>query len=56
LLLVLQEKTILWAITDLITKVAKEEENTQGKVIEEQIEKPVKIESSFVRSNKQNVS
>jgi hypothetical protein len=52
---VLLEKTIPWAITDLTIKVAKEEESTQEKLVEEHTRKPVKIESSFASSNKQNV-
>jgi hypothetical protein len=51
---VLLEKTIPWVITNQITKVAKEEGNTQERIAEH-TKKPVKIESSFARSNKQNV-
>ena len=54
LLLVLLAKTIPWAITNLTIKVAKEEESTQERIAEYK-EKPVKIESSFARNNKQNV-
>jgi hypothetical protein len=54
LLFELLEKIIPQAITDLIIKAAKEKENTQERITKNR-EKPVKIESSFARSNKQNV-
>jgi hypothetical protein len=54
-LLELPEKTIPWAITDLIIKVAKEKEKTQEKLVEEHTEKPVKIELSILPHKTQNV-
>jgi hypothetical protein len=48
---VLLEKTIPQAITNLITKVAKEEESAQERITKNK-EKLVKIESSFASSNK----